>query len=182
MRQFFRDVAATLDPTSVHFRSLTDPQAQVLEQNYEFDLVSADKLLQKYIDQKITVHVRDGKAYEGILLSYDSQRLVLAGSKDKGPIFLVERGENVKRIQFSKLPEGLLTRPTLVWEVEARQAGKHLVEVSYIAQQVAWRADYNGVRPHSALANLTPEAFRAQQIAVAASAGNSQNFNPGLYP
>ncbi|HYT94771.1 MAG TPA: hypothetical protein VEL76_39000 [Gemmataceae bacterium] len=139
----FRDVAATLDPTSVHFRSLTDPQAQVLEQNYEFDLVSADKLLQKYIDQKITVHVRDGKAYEGILLSYDSQRLVLAGSKDKGPIFLVERGENVKRIQFSKLPEGLLTRPTLVWEVEARKPGKHLIEVSYIANQLAWRADYN---------------------------------------
>jgi len=45
----------------------------------------------------------------------------------------------------------------------------------------AWRADYNGVRPHSALANLTPEAFRARHIAVAASAGNGQNFNPGLY-
>src|SRR5262245_8593325 len=43
----FRDVAGTLDATSVHFRSLTDPAAQVVEQNYEFDLVSADKLLQK---------------------------------------------------------------------------------------------------------------------------------------
>ncbi len=139
----FRDVASTIDPTSVHFRSLTDPQAQVLEQNYEFDLVNADKLLQKYIDHKITVHVRDGKAYEGTLLSYDPQRLVLAADRDKGPIYLVERGDNVKRIQFSKLPEGLLTRPTLVWEVEARQPGKHLVEVSYIANQIAWRADYN---------------------------------------
>jgi hypothetical protein len=139
----FREVAATLDPTSVHFRSLTDPAAQVLEQNYEFDLVSADKLLQKYVDHKITVHTRDGKAYEGTLLSYDAQRLVLAGDRDRGPIFLVERGDNVKRIAFSKLPEGLLTRPTLVWEVEARKPGKHLVEVSYIANQVAWRADYN---------------------------------------
>src|SRR5262245_35140631 len=46
----------------------------------------------------------------------------------------------------------------------------------------AWRVDYNGVRPHSALANRTPEEFRAQRITVAASAGNSQNFNPGLYP
>ena len=45
----------------------------------------------------------------------------------------------------------------------------------------AWRADYNGVRPHSALANRTPEEFRAQHIAVAASARNDQNFNPGLY-
>ena len=45
-----------------------------------------------------------------------------------------------------------------------------------------WRADFNGVRPHSALANRTPEEFRAQHIAVAASRGNGQNFNPGLYP
>jgi putative transposase len=45
----------------------------------------------------------------------------------------------------------------------------------------AWRADYNRVRPHSALANKTPEEFRAQHIAVAASAANGQNFNPGLY-
>src|SRR5262249_36006025 len=59
----FREVAATIDPTSVHFRSLSDPRAQVLEQNYEFDLVNADKLLQKYIDHKVTVHVRDGKSY-----------------------------------------------------------------------------------------------------------------------
>jgi hypothetical protein len=139
----FRDVAATLDPTSVHFRSLTDPEAVVLEQNYEFDLVHADKLLQKYIDQKITAHLRDGKSYEGILLSFDNQRLVLAADKEKGPIFVVERGDNIKRIQFSKLPEGLLTRPTLVWEVLATKPGKQVVEVSYIAQQMRWRADYN---------------------------------------
>ena len=44
-----------------------------------------------------------------------------------------------------------------------------------------WRADYNGVRPHSALANRTPEEFRAQHIAVAANAASGQNFNPGLY-
>src|SRR4029077_19614157 len=103
----FRDVAATLDPTSVHFRSLTDPSAQVLEQNYEFDLVSADKLLQKFIDQKITAHTKDGKTYEGTLLSFDEKRLVLSADKEKGPIFMVERGDNIKRIQFSALPEGL---------------------------------------------------------------------------
>ena len=45
----------------------------------------------------------------------------------------------------------------------------------------ARRAAYNGVRPHSALANRTPEQFRAQHFAVAASAGNGQNFSPGLY-
>jgi putative transposase len=45
----------------------------------------------------------------------------------------------------------------------------------------AWRADYNGVRPHSALANRAPEEFRAQHIAIAASIDNGHNFNPGLY-
>jgi putative transposase len=45
----------------------------------------------------------------------------------------------------------------------------------------AWRADYNGVRPHSALANRTPEEFRAHHIAVAVSAANGQDLNPGLY-
>src|SRR5262249_7726335 len=87
----FRDVAASLDPTSVHVRSLTDPEAQVMEQNYEFDLVNADKLLQKYVDQKITAHTKDGKAYEGTLLSFDDKRLVLAADKENGPIFVVER-------------------------------------------------------------------------------------------
>jgi hypothetical protein len=139
----FRDVAATIQPTSVHFRSLTDPEALVQEQSYEFDLVDAIKLLHKYIDQKITAHLRDGKSYEGTLLSFDNNRLVLASEGDKGPILVVERGDNIKRIQFSKLPEGLLTRPTLVWEVLAQKPGKHVVEVSYIAKAVRWRADYN---------------------------------------
>jgi len=141
----FRDVAATIDATSVHFRSLTDPTATVDEQNYEFDLVGAEKLLQKYIDKPITVFTTDGRLYEGILMSYDARQLVLAEDRQKGPIFMVERGENVKRIQFSQLPGGLLTRPTLVWEVTAEKAGKHLVEVSYIANGIRWRADYNVV-------------------------------------
>ena len=139
----FRDVASTIDATSVHFRSLTDPEASVVEQNYEFDLVNADKLLTKYIDKRITAHTKDGKTYEGVLMSFDGRQLVLAEDREKGPIFMVERGDNIKRIQFSALPEGLLTRPTLVWELETARPGKHTVEVSYIAQNIRWRADYN---------------------------------------
>ena len=139
----FRDVAATIDATSVHFRSLTDPEAVVSEQNYEFDLVGGNKLLEKYLDRQITVHTADGNVYEGILLSFDNARLVLAEDRQAGPIFLVERGENIRRIQFSELPGGLLTRPTLVWELVVEKPGRHLVEVSYIAQQMRWRADYN---------------------------------------
>jgi len=138
----FRDVASTIDATSVHFRSLTDPGATVVEQNYEFDLVNADKLLQKYIDRPITAYTAE-RPYEGILMSFDQRRLVLAADREKGPIFMVERGENIKRIAFSSLPDGLLTRPTLVWELATDQAARHTVEVSYIANNIRWRADYN---------------------------------------
>ncbi|MBM4019790.1 MAG: hypothetical protein FJ288_15965, partial [Planctomycetes bacterium] len=58
----FRNVAKSIDPTSVHFKSLTDPQTtSVLEQNYEFDLVSADKLLDKYIDKKVSAVTKQGQ-------------------------------------------------------------------------------------------------------------------------
>ncbi len=139
----FTDVASTIDATSVYFRSLTDPDASVVEQNYEFDLVNADKLLAKYVDKPITAHTKDGNLYEGVLMSFDKRQLVLAEDRDKGPIFMVERGENIKRIQFSELPEGLLTRPTLVWELATGKQGRHTVEVSYIASNIRWRADYN---------------------------------------
>jgi hypothetical protein len=148
----FRDVASTIDATSVYFRSLTDPEASVVEQNYEFDLVNADKLLTKYIDKPITVFTGgaasgatagEGQTYEGTLMSFDGRQLVLAKDKEKGPIFMVERGENIKRIQFSSLPQGLLTKPTLVWELATGKEGKQSVEVSYIANNIRWRADYN---------------------------------------
>jgi hypothetical protein len=182
----FRDVASTIDATSVHFRSLSDPGATVIEQNYEFDLVSANKLLQKYIDKTITVYTADGRTYEGILMSYDDRQLVLSKDRKTGPISMVERGENVKRIQFSELPGGLLTRPTLVWEITAEKAGKQLVEVSYIANAIRWRADYNLVLNPDETAidlggwvtvqNNTGTGFADASVKLLASAGQ-----PDLY-
>ena len=99
----FTDVASTIDATSVHFTSLTDPKASVLEQNYEFDLVNADKLLRKFIDRKVTIHTKDGKIHEGYLMSFDGRQIVLAEDREKGPIHMVERGDNIKQILFSDL-------------------------------------------------------------------------------
>ncbi len=138
----FGDVAGTIDATSVYFRSLTDPAGTtVVEQNYEYDLVDANKLLHKYIDKEITVLTKDNQLYEGTLLSFGGGQIVLRDEEQK--LSMIQRGQNVKKIGFSVLPEGLLTRPTLVWEVQATKAGKHLVEVSYIARQIKWSADYN---------------------------------------
>jgi len=66
----YADVAAEIDPTSVHFVSLTDPEGTVvLEQNYEYDVVSSRKLLQKYVDKEIALRTKDGAVYTGTLLS-----------------------------------------------------------------------------------------------------------------
>ena len=134
----FKDVASAIDATTVFFKSLTDPSAKLMEQNYQYDLVSADKLLRKYIDKPIEV-ICAGKSYAGTLLSYDPAQIVL---KEEAGITMVQRADNVKDIRFKVLPEGLLTRPTLVWLVATDKPGKQLVEVSYQTGGVNWHAEY----------------------------------------
>ena len=139
----FRDVAKLIDATSVAFKSLTDPQGTtVLEQNYEFDLVSADKLLDKYIDKPLSVVTKTGKTYDGLLQSFDAGQLVLKG---KNGIVMVARPDNVQNIEFSTLPEGLLTRPTLVWKVATEKPGKHLAQVTYQTAGLSWVSDYSAI-------------------------------------
>ncbi len=138
----FTDVASQIDGTSVQFKSITDPQATVLEQNYEFDLVSADKLLEKYIDKQLGVLTKDGSRYSGSLLSFDANQLVIR--QDAG-IVMVQRGDNVKDIQFGALPEGLITKPTLVWKLATEKVGKQLIEVAYQTAGISWQADYNAI-------------------------------------
>jgi hypothetical protein len=139
----FREVAQHIDPTSVYFKSLTDPDGTaVLEQNYEYDLVSAEKLLEKYVDKPLAVLTKNGGKYGGTLLSYDRGQLVI---KTADGLAMVQRPDNVQDIQFSALPEGLLTKPTLVWLVSAKKTGKHLVRMAYQTTNMQWRADYNVV-------------------------------------
>ena len=139
----FTDVASQIDGTSVQFKSLTDPHATVLEQNYEYDLVSADKLLGKYIDKQIAVLTKDGSRYSGSLLSFDTNQLVIRQEGEKAEIVMVQRGDNVKDIQFGALPEGLITKPTLVWKLATEKVGQQLIEVAYQTAGINWQADYN---------------------------------------
>ena len=141
----FGDVAAQIDGTSVQFKSLTDPNATVLEQNYEYDLVSADKLLEKYIDKPLAVLTKDGSRYSGKLLSFDANQLVLRQDGEKNELVMVQRGDNVKDIQFGALPEGLITKPTLVWKLATERPGQQLIEVAYQTGGINWQADYNAV-------------------------------------
>lgn len=135
----FVDVAALIDPTSVHFRSLTDPEGTVvLEQNYEYDIVGSAKLLQKYVDMEISLVTQDGQEYVGTLLSGAGDVILQAAD---GQVTVVKL-DQIKEFTFPALPEGLITRPTLVWQVESVQGGAQDVEVTYLTNGVNWQANY----------------------------------------
>ena len=139
----FTDVAARIDATSVHFKSLTGPEKlTILEQNYEYDLVSADKILQKYVDEEIRLITKKGEVFSGKLLSASKSDVVI---QDEGGGIQVVRGDGIQHFDFPKLPEGLITRPTLVWMVENRGPRKQKTELSYLTDGVNWHAEYVAV-------------------------------------
>lgn len=148
----FSDVAAQIDPTTVTFESLTDPRGtSVVEQNFQFDLVSQEKLLHKYIDRSISVDQVRGsgvESFSGTLLS-TAGALVLR--REDGSIQTLPHNAGVK---LPELPGGLITRPTLVWDIAANRAGTHKSRVSYQTAGITWWADYNLNYSEGVSANL----------------------------
>lgn len=137
----FTDVAASIDPTSVSFKSLTDPDGTiVLEQNYVYDLVGSGALLNRYLDQTIRVTVEDGTTFTGQLLSGRGGEIILRS--EDGQVIVVGL-DKVRDINFPSLPEGLITRPTLRWLLQSAQAGAQQVELTYLTGGINWAADYN---------------------------------------
>ncbi len=137
----FTDVAALIDPTTVSFESLTDAKGtSVIEQNFQFDLVNTQKLLEKYIDRRITVDQIRGsnvESFTGTLLS-TAGGLVL--KRDDGSIQTLPHNAGVR---LPELPGGLLTRPTLLWDIAANRSGTHATRVSYQTTGITWWTDYN---------------------------------------
>ncbi|MDH4223805.1 MAG: DUF4139 domain-containing protein, partial [candidate division Zixibacteria bacterium] len=139
----FTGVAEKIDPTSVHFQVLNfSDNVFLLEQNYQYDLVSSDKILEKYLDKKIQIITKGGKLYEGILLSFSSDSFSLM--EKEGSIRILNRAEVIDLL-FPSLPEGLITRPTLVWLLESKIKGKHAAELSYLTSGINWHAEYVAV-------------------------------------
>jgi len=137
----FSDVAKRIDPTTVAFSSRTDPAGtRVIEQNFQFDLVSQQKLIERYIGQDITVEQQRGDALErvsGRLLSANGGLIV---QKPGGEVLTIGSWSNV---EFPSLPGGLITQPTLVWLIDAKKGGVHQTEVAYQTQGMTWWTDYN---------------------------------------
>jgi hypothetical protein len=130
----FTDVAALIDPTTVHLRSLSDPAGlKILEQNYEYDLLSSDKLLEKYVGKLVRLYQSDGTFHEARLLS------------TAGPVFEINGQIHLGysgRLVLPSLPENLVAKPTLVWLLRNRTAAAQKVEASYLTGGITWKADY----------------------------------------
>jgi hypothetical protein len=139
----FEDVAASINPATVHFRSLVDPaKLNVIEQNYEFDLLDPQKLLQKYVGKEVTL-VRAEK--DGGSTRWVETKAVLLANNG-GPVWKIGNeivtGMAVDSYRFPDLPENLYSRPTLVWMLENRGAESQRVEASYLTSNMNWSADY----------------------------------------
>jgi hypothetical protein len=187
----FTDVAQFIDPTTVSFSDLTKPDGTaVLEQNFEFDLVSPEKLLEKYLDQQVSVIVPRGKDAEtvsGKLLSATQGQLVL---QTEAGVRILAGAD--RQVQLGDLPGGLITRPTLVWKVSATEGGEHQIRTTYQTNGITWRSDYNLILNQAdtkadlgawvTLMNLTGAGYKNARLKLIA--GDVQRIQPQreMYP
>jgi len=136
----FMDVASQIIPTSVHIKSLIDPDSlQVLEQNYEYDLLNPQKLLDKYVGKEVKLYYKNPYS--------EREEIVTATllSNNGGPIFRI--GDEITfghpgRIIFPGVPENLISKPTLVWLIRNSLSSAQNIEASYLTNGINWRADY----------------------------------------
>jgi hypothetical protein len=135
----YEDVSAHVQPASVHLRSLDAPDGlAVLEQNYRYDLLSPETLLDKYVGKRVRVARYNERLGRDEVI--DAELL----SVQNGPVLRV--GDEVVtgqsgRFIFPELPASLLERPTLVWLLDSTREVQR-VEVSYLTANLSWHADY----------------------------------------
>lgn len=139
-RLAWRDVSAQIRPETVVLRNLTMPSKfRLLEQNFDFDLLTPTKLLEKYSGKAITI-IRTNTATgaetsetatvlstnEGVILKFDDR---------------IETGVP-GRMVFPEVPKNLRDKPTLLISLLSPTSGKHDLELSYLTQGLSWHADY----------------------------------------
>ncbi len=139
----FEDVAASINPATVHFRSLSEPaHLSVFEQNYEYDLLDPGKLLQKYVGKEVTLVHRETE--NNSTKWVETKALLLADNN--GPVWKIGNeivtGMTAESYRFADLPENLYSKPTLLWMLENSGPKSQKVEASYLTNNMNWNADY----------------------------------------
>ncbi len=139
----FQEVSAQIRPETALLRNLTHPEGfWVAEQNFDFDLLTPQKLLDKYVGEKVGV-ITTHPDENGKLIEKREEAFVLA--TNGGTVLqFPDRIESsyVGRIVFPKVPENLRARPTLVISLNSPLAAPQKLELSYLTGGLAWRADY----------------------------------------
>lgn len=140
----FKDVASQIDPRTVHMASTTAPAGlELLEQNYEYDLISPDKLMERFVGRKVTlIFAPTGpggqeRQAEGTLVSTNG-----------GMVYEIDGRIHVNppaRVVLPEIPGGLISVPTLVWLLSNSGPATHKIETSYLTGGVTWSADYVSV-------------------------------------
>src|SRR5438552_11986116 len=139
----FMDIAATVNPATVHFRSLTDPdKLGVIEQNYEYDLLEPAKLLHKYVGKEVTLV----RSYQENGTTKHEQIKATLLSDNNGPVWKIGNdivtGMFAESYRFPEVPANLYERPTLLMSLENSGAKKQQIEASYLASNLSWNSDY----------------------------------------
>ena len=135
------DVPALIDPTTVSFTSLTDPKGtRVVEQSFEFDLASPQKLLSRYLDREVAVEQARGSGVETVTGTLVSTQGGITLKAPDGTVRILNGHTGVK---LPSLPGGLISRPTLAWDIEAATTGTQSARLAYQTGGMTWWADYN---------------------------------------
>jgi hypothetical protein len=140
----WRDVSAQMDPTTALVDDVTSPDdVNVIEQNFDFDLLGPDALLQRYLGQEVVV-VHDPR-FAGERETRETARIL----STNGGIVLQYRNriETALRghIAYPVSSKNFRDRPTLVLEIDSRRAGSQSIDLSYLTTGLSWHADYVGV-------------------------------------
>ena len=135
----FRDVSAQIQPETVAIKPVTGTGLTVFEQNYRYDLLSPQKLLEKYVGKKVKVYRWIEK--EGKEVGYDAEVLAVNGGQTVMKINGEITYDFPGRIAFPEVPANLISKPTLVWLLDST-AAKQKVEVTYLTRGLGWKADY----------------------------------------
>lgn len=186
VRQSFPDVSAAIRPETV---SLTVPDATIVEQNFDYDLLTPSSLMEKAIGETITL-VRTNPA-TGAETRDRAKVLAVNGGvviEVNGHIEVLRDDGLPVRAIFDRVPDALLARPTLTVTLASNRAGSRPATLSYLSRGLGWNADYVAlfddksgkvdVQGWITLRNTSGTTFTAAKtLLVAGEVGGSDEMN-----
>lgn len=114
-------------------------KVNIQEQNFLYDLISTEKLFQKYVGENVTFRLTNKEAISGKLLNADRNTIIV--QLPEGNI-RIARTESIADYDFPALPQGLIVKPTLEWKINSDYKGKTDAELSYLTTGMSWNAEY----------------------------------------